>query len=277
MSIDQILSTIESTPTRSLIHALMNGYGRLHDCELPGPFLVAAAEPLGHRPKTVRQTLLRMVGTGELETTQRGRSKLYRLSAFSRANAAVSTAKLFGPAAGAWDGLWTVVSYQFATEERMEREKVRITLEMLGFASRTRGLYLHPRDHRNALAEAIGSAGLSERVMVFRAERSAGPSDTAMIRELWDIASLARGYRSFLRRFGSLRVRNQKPPDAFRTSLAVLIEFLDLAWTDPDLPAELLPDAWPGAEARELAIELVAGLESRAREHGDGLIEALSR
>ena len=31
-------------------------------------------------------------------------------------------------------------------------------------------------------------------------------------------------------------------------------------WSDPDLPAELLPEAWPRTEARELLVRLYDGL-----------------
>lgn len=43
-------------------------------------------------------------------------------------------------------------------------------------------------------------------------------------------------------------------------------------WSDPDLPAELLPEAWPLTEARELLVRLYDGLAAAATAYVEEIV-----
>ena len=43
-------------------------------------------------------------------------------------------------------------------------------------------------------------------------------------------------------------------------------------WSDPDLPAELLPEAWPRTEARELLVRLYDGLADAATAYVEEIV-----
>jgi phenylacetic acid degradation operon negative regulatory protein len=63
------------------------------------------------------------------------------------------------------------------------------------------------------------------------------------------------------------------PLEAFAARFAVVLRYLRAAWPDPELPSPLLPDGWPGYEARALAADLYRRLLPGALAFGDALLE----
>ncbi|MBI4520066.1 MAG: hypothetical protein HY701_04475, partial [Gemmatimonadetes bacterium] len=70
MSTDEILSTIASHRTSSLIYSSFGFYGRGRGGELPGLWLVHALQELDVAEPAVRQTLYRMEASAELRALQ---------------------------------------------------------------------------------------------------------------------------------------------------------------------------------------------------------------
>lgn len=275
MSLDEKISSFvaltRATSPRTLIHQLLNGYGLLREGELSGPWLVAALGELGHRPAAVRQMLRRMLRTGELTGRRQGRVNWFRPSDFSRAAAEAAGRKLFGPEPSGWDQRWTLALYQFRVGERGVREHVRVVLSLQGFGSLSRGVFLHPRDRVKPVSTALAAVGLADRVRLFRAERSAGPSDPETAAAAWDLHALAEGYRGFQRRFGDLPTRDLPPRECFVVSAAAVAAYLEVCLRDPELPEVLLPADWPGRAAAAQVRQLLGALEARMLRHGDAL------
>ena len=274
MSKDEVSSYLEltrQTPLRTLIHQLLNGYGAFREGELSGPWLVAALAELGHRPPAVRQMLRRMLRTGELESRRAGRENRFRLSEFSRAGAASAQRRLFAGESEAWDGRWTLALYQFRAEERGVREHVRVVLSLESFGSFSRGVFLHPRDRVRAVTRALAAVGLADHVRLYRAERCAGPSDADAAAQAWDLPAIARAYREFEACFRALRTDPLSARQAFVASSAVVATFLAASFRDPELPASLLPDDWPGFAAQRRVAQLLGGLQAGMLAHGDSL------
>ncbi len=257
-----------------LLYSLLYAYGNRRGEELPGPWLVAALTEYGHREATVRQTLFRMLRERDLEARREGRVKWYRLSRYGRTEADIGRDKIFEPSDGEWDAEWTMVSYRFQTDERVDRDHAREILELDGFAALAPGVYLHPRDKAGRVLDAARSAGLEGRLVAFRGARVGGESDEALAARLWDLERIASGYRTFLERFGSLRRRRRfAPREAFAMRLALVLAYLDVAWDDPDLPPSLLPKSWPRETARETASHLYETLLPPTLAFGDALME----
>ena len=74
----------------------------------------------------------------------------------------------------------------------------------------------------------------------------------------WDLAGLQRSYEEFTAYARLLRDQTAAgeitPMDALVARTRVMNEWRAFPAMDPDLPGELLPAAWPRAEARELFI-----------------------
>jgi phenylacetic acid degradation operon negative regulatory protein len=92
----------------------------------------------------------------------------------------------------------------------------------------------------------------------------------APLRELvasaWDLRDLEREYRSFVRHFRPIldRLSAASSPSAescFRVRILAVHEYRRILLRDPELPAELLSDAWAGAEARRLCAALYRRVE----------------
>ncbi len=103
------MSTIYNASPNPLIYSALSAYGRRRGGELPGPWFVAALEPLRQTPAATRQALFRMEASGELVARKKGRIKHYRLSTYGLAAIEVGADKLLTPPAKKWDGHWTLM------------------------------------------------------------------------------------------------------------------------------------------------------------------------
>jgi len=84
------------------------------------------------------------------------------------------------------------------------------------------------------------------------------PTDCDIPASAWDLGGLRARYEHFIAFAGRLRdttAAGQVPPtDALIARTRVMDEWRAFPGLDPDLPAELLPAAWPRSAARELFI-----------------------
>jgi phenylacetic acid degradation operon negative regulatory protein len=148
-------------------------------------------------------------------------------------------------------------------------------LELEGFARLSRGTFIHPRDRTGSLVQSLQTAGLIDRVQVFRAERVAGETDRSLVRHYWDLEALGDGYRRFLRLFSPLARRRwsrHRAEEALVARFAFVLTYLETAWRDPELPESLLPADWPGRRAQQLARRLYDGLAGPLLALGDRVL-----
>ena len=266
--------TVTDAPVSYSIYSAFSFYGARRGGELPGTWLVAALSALGHAVSAIRQTLYRMEGSRELMSRAAGRRKLYRLSPYARAEAEAGLAKIMESSPGRWDGRWTLVQFQIGSEDRIERERLRELLRVEGFGQTGIGLFIHPRDRSARLLRAAAEHGVGDLVEVFNARRLGGRDEHEFVARHWDLDTLAGRYRGFLARFRPLERASRRISleAAFLLRFAVVFDYLETAWDDPDLPAQLLPAGWPGSRARRLAGTLYRSLLPSALEFGDALL-----
>lgn len=259
-----------------LVYSSLAAYGSRRGGALPGTWFVAALEPLGHGAPAIRQALLRMERNGELRTERMGRHKLYRLTKLAAAAVAAGAEKIASEPAGAWDGEWTMVVYQFGTQDRAQRDRVRDLLEIEGFAQFARGVMLHVRDKTARITAALADSKRQPPVTVFRGASLVAGDPGALVARLWNVRDLAARYRRVLTRHGAKSPRSLSPAEAFAARFALVIDFLEVAWDDPDLPPELLSRDWPGAAARRLVRTRYEELLPATMAHGDAVLRAVN-
>lgn len=251
---DALLSHLSTWPASYFIYSSFSFYAPRRGGELPGTWLVAALSTVGIPLATTRQTLYRLERAGDLAARIAGRGKYYRLTPMAQAEVGAGTEKIFGSPPTRWDGTWSIVTMRFATEDRAERDRVRDVLQSEGYGAIAQGVFVHPRDRTARILDAARAAGLQSKLAVFTGARlaPAGPLD---IPALWDLDALAGRYRAFVRKYSPVqrRVTPESPRDAFVLRFAMVLDYLDIAWRDPDLPAEVLPADSPGPRARALA------------------------
>jgi phenylacetic acid degradation operon negative regulatory protein len=261
--LDVILSSLHRAPASRFVYSSLGFFGSRRGGALPGLWFTRSLGSLGIGEATVRQTLWRMEKSGELEVRRRGRTKLYAGSPSTLAVIEAGTEKMLGPVEGPWDEEWTLVHFQFDAEDRNARDLVRDVLQVEGFARLGPGVYVHPRDRAARVTRAVGEMGLARHLNAFRGRRFVPGNDARFARRLWDLAGISERYRRFVRRYEPLSKVDSAAwhrEEAFAVRFALVFDYLEVAWDDPELPTELLPDRWPGAKARSLVRRLYHAL-----------------
>ena len=272
MIANEILSTLQIRKTSYFVYSAFSAFADRGRKPLAGPWFVAALEPFGHSAAAVRQTLFRMSRDKELSVTKEGRTNYYRVTSYSRAEVEVGFDQIFVEPEADWDGDWTLVQYSFPDENRVDRDRMRSLLEVMGFAPLGHGVHIHPRDCRAKLKAAIGDQGLTGKINVFRGQRDDMTAPKDFAHSLWDLKAINGVYKAFLDKFQSLEAA---PPlsdqEAFGVRFALVFDYLEAAWQDPDLPGDLLGDDWLGGEARRLASKLYDTYLPQAKRHAETL------
>jgi len=191
---------------------------------------------------TVRVALTRMVSAGDLVRSEDG----YRLSdrllvRQRRQDDAIN------PRICTWDGTWkTLVITSIGTDART-RAALRTTLQHNRFGELREGVWLRPDNLDSPLPDDVLNRG--------RELRSHDDDPAGLAGLLWDLTAWAEVGHALLDEMGSAA----DVPGRFVTAAAMVRHLL----TDPVLPAELLPENWPGRALRDAYNEFAAELISR--------------
>ena len=227
--------------------------------------------------KAARQALMRTAADGWLKAERAGRRTLWHLTPAAERLLSEGTERIYGFTAAAhqWDGRWLLVLARAPETDRPARHLLRTRLSWAGFGSPAPGVWISP--HTGAMPDAehaLAAAGLSGDAQIFIAEHQAGHAGrlTEMVRQAWDLEELEGRYRAFIAEFGGpadggSSGRGQARDHGGRTAgdggstvafdpLARVVELVHawrrFPWTDPALPAALLPAGWSGTEAAVL-------------------------
>jgi phenylacetic acid degradation operon negative regulatory protein len=243
-------------PPRLLL-TLLGDYWWQRTEPLPSAVIVALLAEFGVSDSAARAALSRLTRNGLLVTSKSGRRTFSRLS--SRAAAILDDGARrifsFGAANQPWDGMWSLVAFSIPEDNRAARDALRKQLRWLGFAPLYDGLWLSPRDHA---AEVIGYLKDLDITTATAFRATSVPVECDIPARAWDLARLRSQYECFIafaRQLRDTTAAGQMPPmDALIARTRVMDEWRAFPGLDPDLPAELLPSAWPRAQARELFI-----------------------
>jgi phenylacetic acid degradation operon negative regulatory protein len=243
-------------PPRLLL-TLLGDYWWQRTEPLPSASIVALLAEFGVSDSAARAALSRLTRNGLLVTSKSGRRTFSRLS--SRAAEILDDGARrifsFGAASQPWDGMWSLVAFSIPEDNRAARDALRKQLRWRGFAPLYDGLWVSPRDHA---AEVIGYLKDLDITTGTAFRASSVPADGEIPARAWDLAGLRQRYEYFISFAGQLRdaaAAGRVPPtDALIARTRVMDEWRAFPALDPDLPAELLPSAWPRASARELFI-----------------------
>jgi phenylacetic acid degradation operon negative regulatory protein len=272
-------AVITDAPVSYSVYSSFSFYGARRGGELPGTWLVAALGSLGHEVAAVRQTLYRLEGSRELDSRTAGRTKFYRLTPGAMATAQAGLAKIMGEAEPEWDGRWTLVLLRAGSDESVERERLREVLQSEGFAAIGGGLYIHPRDRSRRVLDAARGHDALELIETFRGARAPGRPDREFVAQHWALDALAAEYARFVTRYEPvLRLRQPLSLEAsFVLRFAVVFDYLEVAWRDPDLVSTLLPAGWAGFRARRIARALYERLLPGALSFSDAVMRDVVR
>ena len=243
-------------PPRLLL-TLLGDYWWRRTEPLPSAALVALLAEFGVSDSAARAALSRLTRNQLLVTSKSGRRTVVRLSdrAARILDDGGSQIFSFGRTSRPWDGLWSLVAFSIPEQNRAARDSLRKQLRWLGFAPLYDGLWVSPRDHAVEVITLLAQLGITT-ATAFRAGTVPGVSPDGMPQCAWDLDNLQARYMAFIANAGHLREHTLagrvSPVAALVARTRVMDEWRGFPELDPDLPDELLPEAWPRATAREL-------------------------
>src|SRR5215472_4842898 len=245
-------------PPRLLL-TLLGDYWWQHTESMPSAALVALLAEFGVSDSAARAALSRLTRNRLLVTSKVGRRTFVRLSerAAQMLDEGARHIFSFGRDTQPWDGMWSLVAFSIPEHHRAARDALRKQLRWLGFAPLYYGLWVAPRDQATEVVGQLAELGIST-ATAFRATTVPGTGPDGYPQVAWDLEDLHARYDGFIAYAQQLRERalagRISPVEALVARTRVMDEWRAFPGLDPDLPSELLPDAWPRAAARELFI-----------------------
>ncbi|WP_409329255.1 PaaX family transcriptional regulator [Trujillonella humicola] len=213
---------------------------------------------------TARVVLSRMRREGWFATRREGRQTVYELTGQSWRLLDEGRDRIFERGSEPWDGEWRMVLYTVPETERAEREHVRRSLSWLGFGPLAPSVWLSPHPRLAAAEEALAGTSAA-RVELLTARSEGREADRRMAARCWDLDALGRDYAELVAELEQLPpaadLAALPGPEALRRRIGLIAAYRRFPFRDPDLPAELLPESWPGARAHALFLAAHQALE----------------
>ena len=249
---------------QSLLLTFFGGYVLGRGVHVATASVLDVLSRAGVSEQATRSTLSRMARRGLLQRVQRGRRVYVGLTPRSREILHDGETRVWriGAVNTHWDGNWTLLGFSLPEAWQQQRHVLRSRLLWAGFGGLQGGLWIAPSTVD--VRPLVEDLGLVDHVKVFQA-RAMPPTDVDdLVRDAWDLDTLAERYRRFLSRWD---VPKPLPdlPDSLARQLLMQTEWLQVIRQDPRLPQQHLPDDWPAERAQRTFRALHADLEPAAR------------
>jgi phenylacetic acid degradation operon negative regulatory protein len=213
-------------PARSVVLSVLLG---AHPAWATASELVRLTADFGIKETTLRVALTRMVSAGDLIRSADGYRLSDRLLARQRRQD-----EAIRPRTRAWRGYWHLVVVTSVGTEPRTRAALRSTMYDKRFGELREGVWMRPDNLDLTLGPDVAAL---LRVLKARDDAPAG-----LAGQLWDLPEWVDvGHRLLDEMADAADV-----PARFVVATAMVRHVL----TDPMLPAELLPDDWPGSQLR---------------------------
>ncbi|MFJ5724692.1 PaaX family transcriptional regulator C-terminal domain-containing protein [Streptomyces sp. NPDC093149] len=261
-------------PTRTLVEALIRTDHTVDTGEL-----YATAPLLGMTDQQVRLCVKRLVTEGRF--TQEGRGRKAVLRAIGATEQALGpdvefVAHAFRQDAGLapWDGIWHLVAFAVPESARTARDALRAELTRLGGVAVQGGLYLSANAWEPYVEDQARQLDVLDHLTLLTTDNLRQGDEhepAALARALWPQEEIAERYQRLASvarpRLRRLQEDADLPgPQRLAIAIELAAEFTRAMEPDPLLPPELLPQPWPGTQARQLVAQCWSLLE----EHGEG-------
>lgn len=205
------------------------------------------------REKSARQAIARASDRGLLAKEAVGRRTRWRLTEAAEQILHPGAARIygFGRDTREWDGRWVLLMTSVPERDRNLRYRLATRLQFAGFGSLGGGTWISPWvDQQRAAADIVQAPEHGEiDATSFVAEVGELGSGEALVAQAWDLPELRSGYDQFLAQADRLPTEPVDGESACRELVELVHRWRQFPFIDPDLPAQLLPDDWPGFTA----------------------------
>jgi len=251
---------------RSVVFDLFGDHLRYHGGAARMQALVDLLEVFDVGEPTARVVLARMRKEGWFDTQRQGRQVVYTLTDKAWQLLDEGRTRIFERARAPWDGRWRMVIYAVSEQDRTERERLRRALSWLGFGPLATATWISPHERLDEVEHALPDTSARLDLLTCRSRDRA--TDLDMVERSWDLKALGGDYQQFLSRLEALpsvsELASMSGPDALRLRIQLVSSYRHFPFRDPDLPAELLPEDWPGRQAHALFVAAHEALRESA-------------
>ena len=235
--------------------------------------LSSLIDVLGHLDigeRVVRTSVNRLLHEGLLQFQKIGRKSYYHFSETGQHHYEHADQRIYNPNDTDSSADWTLVIADSVPAERLRA--FRQGLSWLGYKSLLPGLFACHTNTTADLDQMIEDLGIEPRLVVLTASINASVSRQAVKRLIynsWKLEALAARYQKFCEDYRpvlqqlSSRAIDEEASFFLRTVL--VHEYRRILLKGPELPASLLPVAWPGFAARDIAGRLYHLLAERSQ------------
>ncbi|MCV3241124.1 PaaX family transcriptional regulator C-terminal domain-containing protein [Mesorhizobium sp. ZC-5] len=204
-------------------------------------------------PGALRTALSRLAADQWVTREKDGRNSLYALDEHGRHAFDLATRRIYAAGPPDWDGTWAVAIVPPGNGKDSARAAA---LTEAGFVEAGGGTWLRPETARSPDADAA-LAGM----LVFRQRPLQTPPGAA---GFWRVEETARAYEAFATAMSPLAKALEdgaaSPLEAMAARALLIHDWRRIVLHDPGLPAALLPQGWPGDDARAIARGIYAKL-----------------
>ncbi len=201
--------------------------------------------------KNARQALARVADQGVIESQRHGREARWELTPAGRKLLEAGAERIysFGTVPIAWGGEWLLAHCPVPEAHRSLRHQLRTQLSFEGFGELSASLAVSPHAEREGrLRHILTTLGLAQESVVLQCRTGSPAADLDLARRAWDLDALAADYQAFSQLHAE---RPAATPEAgFRAVVELVHDWRRFPSVDPELPPELLPADWAGADAR---------------------------
>jgi len=264
-----VINVSDQHAPRSLIVTFYGAYGRFAPGPVPVAELIRLLAAVGVDAPSVRSSVSRLKRRGLLvpERTAAGAAG-YALSPDARQLLEDGDRRVYATASPKDEG-WVLAVFSVPESERQKRHLLRSRLAGLGFGTAAPGVWIAPARLYEESRHTLQRLKLDPYVEFFHGEHLGFTPTVQAVARWWDLDAIAEQHTAFLDRHAPVlqtwEAREDTPPEAaYRDYLRALDSWRHLPYTDPGLPAELLPDNWPGARSAEV----FRALHTRLRDAG---------
>ncbi|WP_051866293.1 PaaX family transcriptional regulator C-terminal domain-containing protein [Streptomyces griseus] len=227
---------------------------------------------VGVGEQAVRSTLTRMVNRGLLRRQRDGRKMYFGLTPQATRVLEDGRVRIWtqGAVNDDWDGTWTLLGFSLPDSWKRQRHDLRSRLTWSGFGALYSGLWIAPG--QVDVCDVVAELGLTDHVKIFHARADQATDIELMVRDTWDLESIAARYVTFDKRWTAHLVGGSGE-DPIGTRLRLVSEWLDTIRADPRLPARHLPPAWPARPAQDTFHRVARHTDVPARTMARRLLE----
>lgn len=265
-----MINVSEQHAPRSLIVTFYGAYGRFMPGPVPVSELIRLLAAVGVDAPSVRSSVSRLKRRGLLEPVRTAAGAAgYALSPDARQLLDDGDRRVYATEPPEDDG-WVLAVFSVPESERQKRHVLRSRLAGLGFGTAAPGVWLAPARLHEEARHTLERLRLDPYVELFRGEHLGFAATADAVARWWDLASIAKQHEVFLDEHAhvlhSWERRADTPPEAaYHDYLLALDSWRHLPYTDPGLPAALLPQDGPARVRPPSSGHCTCGCGTRGR------------